>query len=122
MSQIRVFYDDKWYLILPGLDKTNPASLLHSPKYEILSGHVTQWFGLSRTRDQEADFLESPSRVKSIKDHLERFPESFPFHAAGNRDFGMEPILAVHDPGYVNYLQTIFDEWYLPPLRGIRCG
>ena len=54
--------------------------------------------------------LESPSRVKSIKQHLERFPRTFPF-ARQIKDYGMEPILAVHDAEYVNYLQTIFDEW-----------
>ena len=60
--------------------------------------------------------LESPSRVKSIKKHLEKFSDAFPFVVAeeegGIKDFGMAPILKVHDTGYVNYLQTIFDEWY----------
>jgi acetoin utilization deacetylase AcuC-like enzyme len=65
--------------------------------------------------------LESPSRVKSIREYLERFPETFPFHGAGMRDFGIGPILAVHDSEYVNYLQTIFDEWYVPSCQSSSC-
>jgi hypothetical protein len=33
----------------------------------------------------------------------------------------MEPILAVHDAEYVNYLQTIFDEWYPHLLHPHGC-
>lgn len=102
------------------------CSLLHSPQYEILSGHVTQWFGkLPRLlcvpwNGTDTYVLESPSRVKNIKEHLERFPLTFPFASKGEmKDFGTGPILAVHDAAYVNHLQTIFDEWYSYP-REVR--
>ena len=53
---------------------------------------------------------ESPERVKHIKSHLERFPEEFPV-TTDTKDFGLDPILEVHDVDYVEYLQTIFLEW-----------
>ena len=126
MSQIKVFYDEKWYAPTNTVN-VNGDSLLHSPPYEILSGRVSQWFGMPPPPQPPVFHgvgyvgvsmlivrgLESPSRVKSIKKHLERFPDVFPFAAAEEgKDFGMAPILKVHDTGYVNYLQTIYDEWY----------
>ena len=33
------------------------------------------------------------------------------------KDFGVDPILAVHDADYVEYLQTIYPQWY-GPLEG----
>jgi len=55
---------------------------------------------------------ESPDRVKHIKRHLDKFPNEFPI-SQEIQDFGLDPILAIHDIDYVNHLQTIFDEWYI---------
>jgi acetoin utilization deacetylase AcuC-like enzyme len=54
--------------------------------------------------------VECPDRVKNIKSHLEKFPDEFPI-TDNTKDFGMEPILAIHDADYVTYLQTIYREW-----------
>ena len=53
-------------------------------------------------------YLETPDRMDKI------------LTALGNTDwaditepanFGLDPILAVHDPGYINFLATAWDEW-----------
>ena len=54
--------------------------------------------------------VECPDRVKNIKSHLEKFPDEFPI-TEHTKDFGMGPILAIHDLDYVTYLQTIYGEW-----------
>jgi acetoin utilization deacetylase AcuC-like enzyme len=54
--------------------------------------------------------VESPERVKHIKAHLEKFPDEFPI-TTNTKDYGVEPILEVHEKEYVDYLQTIYDEW-----------
>src|SRR5271154_2960155 len=61
--------------------------------------------------------LESPDRVKNIKSHLEKFPDTFPI-TTSIKDFGMDPILAIHDRDYVEYLQTIFEQWYSVSCHG----
>lgn len=33
------------------------------------------------------------------------------FHLVSHRDFGLDPILRVHSPDFVEYLQTIYQEW-----------
>jgi acetoin utilization deacetylase AcuC-like enzyme len=93
--------------MVPPLPRFVNVSLLHSPPYEILSGHVTEWFG--KTMFSGFD-VESPERVKHIKIHLEKFPDEFPI-TTKNKDFGMDPILEVHEKEYVDHLQTIYEEW-----------
>ena len=69
------------------------------------------------------DFAESPARLRSILDKIPtpKVPE----------DHGMEPILAVHDAAYVDFLQSAHKEWldqgregdaigYAFPVRGRR--
>ena len=69
------------------------------------------------------DFAESPARLRSILDKIPspQTPE----------DHGMEPILAVHDPAYVDFLKSAHKEWleqgregdaigYAFPVRGRR--
>ena len=69
------------------------------------------------------DFAESPARLTSI---LAKVPE---FQAP--KDHGIAPILAVHDAGYVEFLQNAHKEWldqgregdaigYAFPVRGRR--
>jgi hypothetical protein len=65
--------------------------------------------------------LESPDRVKNIKFHLEKFPDTFPI-TTSIKDFGMDPILAIHDGDYVEYLQTIFGQWYPRTAAELRIG
>lgn len=55
--------------------------------------------------------LESPERIKQIKSYLEKFPEEFPF-TTNTKDYGLAPILVIHDREYVEYLQNIFQEWF----------
>jgi len=50
--------------------------------------------------------------VKQIKSHLEKFPEEFPI-TTHIKDFGLDPILEIHDPDYIEYLKTIFQQWYI---------
>jgi acetoin utilization deacetylase AcuC-like enzyme len=70
--------------------------------------------GLVRTILNEVD-VESPERVKCIKKHLEKFPEEFPITTKHN-DYGVDPILEIHEKGYLDYLQTIYEEWSLTLL------
>ena len=65
--------------------------------------------------------LESPDRVKNIKSHLEKFPDTYPI-ITSIKDFGMDPILAIHDRDYVEYLQTIFEQWYTRTVTELRIG
>ena len=82
----------------------------HAPLRELNNG---EWM----------DFAESPARVASM---LGALPEPHRVH-----DFGLEPILAVHDAGYVEFLKSAHDEWldqgrtgdaigYAFPVRGRR--
>ena len=48
--------------------------------------------------------------MKQIKSHLEKFPEDFPI-THNSKDYGLDPILAIHDADYIEYLQTIFHLW-----------
>jgi acetoin utilization deacetylase AcuC-like enzyme len=73
-----------------------------------LSGNITQWFG--RPSLIQKLNIECPGRVKNIKSRLERFPDEFPI-TENTKNFGMEPILAIHDADYVTYLQKIYHEW-----------
>ena len=34
----------------------------------------------------------------------------------------MDPILAIHDRDYVEYLQTIFEQWYIRTATELRIG
>ncbi|MEE4153051.1 MAG: histone deacetylase family protein [Erythrobacter sp.] len=69
----------------------------HAPSRELNNG---EWM----------DFAESPARLGSI---LARISDT-----SAPTDQGLEPILAVHDPGYVNFLKSAHDEW----LAQGRCG
>jgi acetoin utilization deacetylase AcuC-like enzyme len=68
----------------------------HHPAFEILEG------------GEKVPLFESPDRMDIVlaalnqTDWVEIVPPS---------DFGLEPILAVHDAGYINFLQHGFAEW-----------
>lgn len=63
---------------------------LHAPERELHNG---SW----------ADYAETPARAADI---LRALPE-----ATAPSDFGLEPILQVHDPAYVAFLQTAHELW-----------
>ena len=72
------------------------AHKLHSPPFELFDG------------GQRMPYLETPDRMERIlfalkeRDWAEmRTPE----------DFGLDPILAVHDADYVDFLRTAYEEW-----------
>ena len=82
----------------------------HAPLRELNNG---EWM----------DFAESPARLGSILDKVPR--------VTAPKDHGMPPILAVHDAGYVEFLQNAHKEWleqgregdaigYAFPVRGRR--
>ena len=72
--------------------------------------------------------FESPSRIENVVAALERNGFAEPTPA---RDFGIEPVLRVHDAAYVEFLRTVFDRWreagregdvipYLWPVPGLN--
>ena len=82
----------------------------HAPKLELQNGEMVP-------------HAESQARVDAIKNAL---PQILPA-----RDHGLEPILAVHEAGYVDFLQRAHREWtaagrpgdaipYVFPVRGRR--
>ena len=68
----------------------------HNPPYEVTEG------------GKHLPYLESPERVERILSALGRagWAEVLP-----PEDFGLEPIRAVHDPTYVEFLRTAFADW-----------
>jgi len=68
----------------------DPRQLAHKPDRELHNGG---W----------ADYSEKPSRAQSILSKLGD-PQSA-------KDFGIEPILHVHDTGYVEFLRTAHSDW-----------
>ena len=84
--------------------------VVHAPERELNNG---EWM----------DFAESPARLESILSSVDT-PEQ-------PRDFGLDPILAVHDAGYVEFLKSAHNQWleqgrtgdaigYAFPVRGRR--
>ncbi len=94
----------------------NPEHAAHDPPFEILDGQVVPYF-------------ELPRRVTIIAEALAAagFPAPEPPRAAG-----LEPVKAIHDSDYVEYLRTAYAAWVaegrspaavMPsalPLRGLR--
>ena len=85
-------------------------SLLHDPPHEILSGRLVP-------------YLESPDRLQKIKTTLEQ-DDSFEIVSAQDdwppdvKDY----ILAVHSKEYLEYLETIYDEWVAIGGDKVRCS
>lgn len=70
--------------------------LLHHPQFEI--------FELG----QQIQYFEQPSRVLNI---LELLGKNAFFNLALNENHGIEPIIRVHSPEYLNFLRTIYRDW-----------
>ncbi|KAF9151145.1 hypothetical protein DFQ26_001354, partial [Actinomortierella ambigua] len=83
-TQIRVF--------------TSDVCLLHAPTYEFHSG-------------AENHYHESPDRLTAIAKWLESRPEKRFVLSKDIVDHGMAPIQKIHKPDFLEYLQTIYDEW-----------
>jgi len=73
----------------------NPEHALHDPPFEIIDGQIRP-------------YQEAPRRAAIIAAALAaaglRAPEE-------PRRFGLEPVLAVHDKGYVGYLEWAYERW-----------
>lgn len=67
----------------------------HSPPFEVFDGGV------------RTPYLETPERAFRVLDALQQ-PWA-QIHAPS--DFGLEPVLAVHDKDYVQFLATAWAEW-----------
>ena len=73
----------------------------HHPPFEIFDGG-----------EKVANF-EVPQRMERI---LEALRTDGRFNILPPEDFGLDPLLAVHDEGYLAFLQTAYDEWMSTPL------
>ena len=69
---------------------------LHDPSFEVFDG------------GRKVPYLESPDRIDKILLALEKSKLA---EMVEPLDFGIDPILAVHDPGYINFLETSWGEW-----------
>ena len=74
---------------------------LHAPLRELNNG---EWM----------DFAESPARVASMLDALGTVEAS--------KDHGIDPILAVHDADYVEFLQSAHADWLAAGREGDAIG
>ncbi len=75
--------------------------LRHHPPFEIFDGG-----------EKVANF-EVPQRMERI---LEALRADGRFDILPPEDFGLDPLLAVHDEGYLAFLRTAYDEWMSTPL------
>jgi acetoin utilization deacetylase AcuC-like enzyme len=76
--------------------------LLHQPPFEIFDGG-----------DKIPNF-EVPERAERI---LAALSSSTWAHIQAPADFGLEPILAVHNRGYIEFLRSAFAEWQAQPTE-----
>lgn len=72
------------------------AHKLHNPPFELFDG------------GQHMPYLESPERMGEILAALNNEDWA---HILEPDDFGLDPILSVHDADYVDFLRTAYEEW-----------
>ncbi len=73
----------------------SPTHLLHDPAFELVSGErVPAW--------------EVTGRAETIRVALAADPA---FAIEGPAEYGLDPILAVHDPGLVRLLERAWSDW-----------
>jgi acetoin utilization deacetylase AcuC-like enzyme len=75
--------------------------LAHEPLQELHNGGWTP-------------YAETPSRARMIASEFAGLRPA--------RDFGLEPLLGVHDPGYVEFLRSAFIEWRASGRDGDAIG
>jgi hypothetical protein len=68
----------------------------HYPPFEIFDGGI------------RVPYFENPDRMDRILDALKQTNWA---DLTEPDDFGLDPILAVHDEGYINFLASCWDEW-----------
>ena len=68
----------------------------HNPPFEVFDG------------GRRMPYLETPERMDKILFALEKTDWADISQPA---DFGLEPILAIHDPGYIDFLASAWNEW-----------
>ncbi|KAL9546199.1 hypothetical protein MBANPS3_006781 [Mucor bainieri] len=69
--------------------------LLHNPPMEMTLGQIKP-------------YVESPKRLINIKKFIDEHPE---FEVVEPNDYSLGPILDVHRKDYVDFLETIYQEW-----------
>lgn len=78
----------------------SPQHHNHYPPFEIFDG------------GEKMVNFEKPERMERI---LTALKADGRFEITPPDDFGLEPIQAVHDPGYLNFLRTAYEEWQAEP-------
>jgi acetoin utilization deacetylase AcuC-like enzyme len=82
LTHMKVFYSD--------------AHRQHNPPFELFEGGV------------RVPYLENPERMERI---LAVLKDQDWVEILAPIDFGLDPILAVHDADYMDFLRTAYDEW-----------
>jgi len=80
----------------------SPDHKRRDAKTELLDGQLVPPF-------------EKPERVETI---LERVRETGLGEVTSPREFGLEPVLKIHDKAYVNFLQACWEEWVASGAKG----
>ena len=78
----------------------SPTHAQHAPPFEIFDG------------GEKITNFEMPERMERI---LSALKADGRYEIVPPEDFGLGPIEAVHDQGYLNFLRTAFDEWMAEP-------
>lgn len=73
------------------------AHTLHCPEYELFEG------------GRRLAYFEVAERVERIVKLMGTRPDRFVFRPSD--DWGMEPLLAVHNADYLEFLRTAYDDW-----------
>jgi acetoin utilization deacetylase AcuC-like enzyme len=68
---------------------------LHDPEHEVQLGTQLPIYECARRAEEILSVLSSDSE----------------FQFRGEKEYGTEPIIAVHDPGMVRYLETVWSDW-----------
>ena len=68
----------------------------HYPPFEVFDGGM------------RVPYYENPDRMDRILTALKKTDWA---EFAEPDDFGLDPILAIHDRGYINFLASCWDEW-----------
>ena len=75
----------------------------HHPPFEVFDG------------GQRVPYLENPERMDKILAALRKTDWA---EIVEPSDFGLDPILAIHDQGYINFLASAWTEWLVTAPEG----
>lgn len=92
-----------------GLASSSNMLVVYSEKHRLHNPKL--YFALGRMDP----YPEQPSRVESILQALEKREQTgrLGHKIVEPRDFGLDPILAVHSQKYIDYVRTAYDRWIL---------